>query len=288
MRVVVTSEKGYISKKLDQWLSTKDKTFQIEKVSIRNKPLNEINFENCDCVVHTAALVHKKERNYTKEDYMQANYELSIQLAEKAKAAGVRQFIFLSTMSVFGKEGSVGSKTVIDSDTTLSPKTFYGESKKAAENALLDMQDTHFKVVILRPPMVYGPDCPGNYQLLSKLARKTPIFPDIQNVRSMIFIDNLCEFIRILIKRELSGVFHPQDREYICTSEMVKEIAEIHGKKIKLDKLSGIILSNVLRNQSIVNKVFGNLVYESELSAFELNYHVWGLKEAIRRSELRK
>ncbi|KKB35454.1 UDP-glucose 4-epimerase [Bacillus thermotolerans] len=229
--------------------------------------------------------MHKKESNYSKKDYLETNRDLTIKLANKAKENGVRHFLLLSTMSVFGVEGSVTEKRIIDSRTPLSPQTFYGESKLGAEEALLNMQTEDFKVAILRPPMVYGPGCPGNYKLLSKLARKTPIFPDIQNERSMIFIDNLCEFIRVVIERRLSGIFHPQDQEYVCTSQMVKEIARVHGKRVQLDKVSGAVVKNGLRKQAIVNKVFGNLTYAPELSSFELDYHVCGMREAIRRSE---
>ncbi|NLY45100.1 MAG: NAD-dependent epimerase, partial [Tissierella sp.] len=131
------------------------------------------------------------------------------------------------------------------------------------EELIKQLGDESFKVAIIRPPMVYGKGCKGKYPRLTRLAVKTPIFPDVDNKRSMIYIDNLSEFVRLLIDNNSSGLFLPQNSEYVNTSEMVKLIAGVHGKKIIMTKIFNPILKRL--DVSIVNKVFGDLVYGKEL-----------------------
>ena len=122
------------------------------------------------------------------------------------------------------------------------------------------MQTDTFKVCILRPPMVYGKGCKGNYQTLRKLALLTPVFPAWKNKRSMIYIDNLCGFIENLIREEKPGLFLPQNKEYVCTADMVRRIAEEHGKKVKLLKVLNPFVR--IRFLPYRDKVFGSLIYD--------------------------
>lgn len=287
MKILITGREGYIANRLEKWLIFKSEKLLVNKMSVKG-----FNFhipQATEVVIHTAAMVHKKESNYTEREYFDVNFHLTSQLAQCAKEAGVKHFIFLSTMAVYGTDFINESTAEINTATPLNPTTLYGKSKHAAENELLEMSDENFIVSIIRPPMVYGPNCPGNYKLLSKLAKKTPIFPYVQNHRSMIFINNLTEFIhQIAIYRD-GGIFHPQDREYIQTSDMVKEIANVHRRKIILSKLIGDFLIKFFRRKRIVSKVFGDLTYSKQLSKYRDNsYQVYGLKEAIKISELEK
>ena len=167
-----------------------------------------------------------------KELYYKVNRDLAIEIAKKAKREGVKQFIFMSSIIVYGSSGRIGERKIIDKDTKPSPVDFYGDSKLQAEKGLRALESDIFKVVILRPPMIYGKGSKGNYPKLSKAARVLPIFPDIDNERSMLHIDNLCEFIKLMIDNEESGVFFPQNKEYVKTSEMVKLIADVQGRKV--------------------------------------------------------
>lgn len=284
MKVLITGTTGYITCSLEKYLTSSHENYKLHKQSVRNFS-NDFQIPKAtDLIIHTAALVHKKETNYTEQDYFEVNCELTIKLATKAKAEGVKHFIFLSTMAVYGTNDRVAE---INEHTLLSPTTMYGKTKLEAEKRLLELADDNFIISIIRPPMVYGLDCPGNYALLSKLAKKTPVFPYVQNARSMIFIDNLTEFIRQLIVNKDAGIFHPQDREFIQTSEMVKEIANVHNRKMKLSKTSGILLNKLFRKQQIVLKVFGDLTYSKALSNYRDNsYQKVNFKEAIRKSEL--
>src|SRR5699024_450683 len=105
-------------------------------------------------------------------------------------------------MSVYGLE-----EGVIDDNTPLNPTTHYGKSKLQAEEKINELNNNSFKVAIVRPPMIYGKGCKGNYQRLRRLALITPVFPYIDNKRSMIYIDNLRAFISILRDKTNHRVF---------------------------------------------------------------------------------
>lgn len=279
MNILVTGEKGYVSSSLA--VSMRAKGHKVKQTSIRSK-INEDELNNVDVIVHCAAMVHKKEKKFTIEEYERVNHKKTVELASLAKEQGVKLFIFMSTMSVYGT-----AQGIINETTPLKPNTFYGISKLHAEESLLNMEDKNFGIAIIRPPMVYGYQAPGNYQLLSKLAKQTPIFPLIKNQRSMIFIDNLIEFINLVANSKDRGVFHPQNQEYVQTSELVKQIAENHGKKIILSPFSGKALMSLFGSQRLVNKVFGDLVYSKELSHFRGNvYQKVGFKESVSLSEI--
>lgn len=181
-------------------------------------------------------------------------------------------------MSVYGLE-----QGVIDEHTPLNPTSNYGKSKLQAEELIGKIASTTFKIATLRPPMIYGKGCKGNYQRLRKLALKTPVFPDVDNKRSMIYIDNLSEFLKILIDDSIGGLFCPQNKEYVRTSEMVKEIANVHEHKIKTTAFLNPLLR--LFNVSVVNKVFGDLVYDKKLADYTYDYQIKEFVNSVVASE---
>jgi UDP-glucose 4-epimerase len=246
------------------------------------------NFSGFDVVFHVAGIAHAdvgKVSEEGKELYRKVNTELAIETAKKAKAAGVKQFIFMSSAIVYGASSPIGKEKIITKDTKPEPENFYGESKLNAEKGLLELSADDFKVVILRPPMIYGPGCKGNYNSLRKFALKFPVFPKVANERSMLYIDNLCEFVRLMIDNEESGIFHPANAENSNTSEMVKMIAEANGKKKAL--IGGLtwLLKLLSHFTGLVNKAFGNLTYAEELTEYKENYRVYSLAESITATE---
>lgn len=280
MKIIIIGKNGYIARNLLTAFHNNSLIVETTAVSVR-QGIKNIDFNNYDVCIHTAALVHQKESHYTESDYFKVNTDLTIEIAEKAKNQGVKQFIFLSTMAVYGIE-----QGEINQHSLLQPKTFYGKSKLAAEQALQAMQDEHFTISIVRPPMIYGSNCPGNYALLRKLAKKTPIFPFVQNQRSMLFIDHLCEFIHQLILNKDAGIFHPQDGAYINTAQMVSEISKQNNHSIFLSKMGGAIVNKTLSNVSLINKVFGNLTYAKDISQYHDNtYQRLNVTEAIKKAE---
>lgn len=283
MSILITGANGYISRCLDEWLTKNSSFSNVKRVSVRNGCDSFDIAKGTEAIIHTAALVHKKESKYKEREYFDVNYSLTVQLANKAKAAGVKQFVFLSTMAVFNQNVHVGRLYL---STTPNPTTLYGRSKLAAEKELLALADENFTVSIVRPPMVYGPGCPGNYIQLSKLAKLTPIFPNVTNKRSMIFIDHLTELIRQIIINRDSGIFHPQDGEYICTTKMVQEIASLHNRKVFVSKTLAILLIKLFGRTEIVSKVFGNLTYSKDMSSYRDNsYQRLCFSETIKRTE---
>ncbi|MCH7320613.1 NAD-dependent epimerase/dehydratase family protein [Solibacillus sp. MA9] len=280
MKVLIIGKNGYVAQKLVKACKNNPLITDTVAVSVR-QGIKDIEFNHFDVCIHTAALVHKKESHYQKADYFKVNTDLTIEIAENAKSQGVKHFIFLSTMAVYGQQ-----RGEINGHSSLKPITFYGESKLAAEQALQALQDEYFTVSIVRPPMIYGPNCPGNYALLRKLAKKTPIFPSIENERSMLFIDHLCEFINQLILSKDAGIFHPQDGAFMNTSQMVLMISKHNNHRIFLSKMGRALITKTLSNVSLMNKVFGNLTYAQNISQYNGNsYQKFNLAEAIELTE---
>lgn len=277
-KILITGANSYIGTSLEEWLNKYPGDYYIDTLDMRDGSWNGKDFSKYGVVFHAAGIAHIKETREKQDLYYKVNRDLAYETAKKAKKDGVGQFIFLSSMGVYGIENGV-----IDKDSPLNPKTAYGKSKMEAEELINALQDDSFVVAILRPPMVYGKDCKGNYPRLVSLAVKTPLFPDVDNKRSMIYIDGLSEFVKQLIDNRSGGLFFPQNTKYVNTSAMVRLIAEAHGKKIWMTKLFNPLLR--LLNARIVNKVFGDLMYDMSLSEHQSDYRVCGFRESIFKAE---
>ncbi|MBY7144607.1 NAD-dependent epimerase/dehydratase family protein [Virgibacillus sp. NKC19-3] len=284
--ILITGVNSYVGNSLEAWLAKDPDSYSIDKISLRDDAWREMDFSQYDTVVHVAGIAHVSKDTKMEEKYYQINRDLTIEVAKKAKADGVTQFIFMSSIIVYGE--AAGKNGVIDENTIPKPRDFYGNSKLQAEKGIDPLSDEAFKVVIIRPPMIYGKGSKGNYPKLAKAAQKLLIFPDIDNQRSMLHIDNLCEFMRLMIDNEESGLFFPQNKEYVKTSEMVKLISEVHGKNIKLVKLFNPALRLMLQKVVIVNKVFGNLFYDKKISQYKESYRIRDLKSSIQYTESRE
>ncbi|WP_214744405.1 NAD-dependent epimerase/dehydratase family protein [Exiguobacterium sp. s189] len=264
-KILITGESSYIGKEFKNWINYKFPIlFQVDCISIRDNKWRKVSFSEYDVILHLAAIVHKKETPDMEELYNQVNCNLTIDLAKKAKVEGVNQFIFMSTMAVYGEVGEIKKVKIIDENTKPAPSTLYGRSKFTAENRLKDLISDKFKIAIIRPPMIYGPNCPGNYSKLIYLAERVPIFPLINNQRSMLHINNLNDLLFNMINDESEGIFFPQDEEYINTSILVKSLAEKNGKNLVLSRSLGRLIEIFGFKVNLINKVFGNLVYEKK------------------------
>ncbi|MCK1236513.1 NAD-dependent epimerase/dehydratase family protein [Streptococcus uberis] len=277
--ILITGANSYIGTSFEKWLEQSEGDYQVDTLDMIDPKWRQYDFSPYDAIFHVAAIVHKNEKNMDPTLYDKVNRDLPIELAGLAKAAGVKQFVFLSSMSVYGNK-----EEVITKETKENPSTYYGKSKLAAEKGLMQLESADFKVLMMRPPMVYGPKATGNYTRLSKLSRITPIFPNIANQRSMIYIDNLLEFVRKAIDTNLSGLHFPQNKEYVTTSQLVKTIRKVNGKKTLLTTIFNPIIKQ-LSNISQLNKLFGNLVYSHDMSNEKFNYYIVNFEESIRKSE---
>ena len=282
-KILITGKDSYIGTSLEKWLSQWPDKYTVDTVDMISDSWKEKDFSKYDVVFHVAGIAHVSSDPKLKNLYYKVNRDLTIATARKAKNEGVQQFIFMSSIIVYGDSPSNG---VIDRNTVPKPSNFYGDSKLQAEEGIKPLENESFKIVILRPPMIYGKGSKGNYPRLANMAKKIPVFPDIDNERSMLHIDNLCEFIKLMIDNEERGLFFPQNKEYVKTSEMVRTIAEVHGKKMRMIKIFNPILK-LMFGIGIVNKVFGNLVYEKSMSDYDkANYRIRDFKESIEFTEL--
>lgn len=297
-RVLITGAGSYIGEFfLDYAAKYYGDNFTISSIDMQDPEWKEHDFSKYDIIYHVAGIAHADVGNVsdeTKEKYYSVNTDLAIEVARKAKAEGVKEFIFMSSMIIYGESAPYGKKKVIDKNTVPAPANFYGDSKLQADVAVREQADDNFKVIVLRPPMIYGKGSKGNYPTLSKLAKKLPIFPDVDNERSMLYIENLCEFLcQIMLVKDFEKnaiVLIPQNREWTKTSEMVKEIAEISGRKIKVIKglIPAVYIGSKMPGQigRLVNKAFGNMVYSLSISNYsDINYQNSLLRESIRRTE---
>ena len=286
-RILITGAGSYIGTTFEKYIK-KFNEYTVDTVDMIDGNWRKKNFSDYDAVFHVAGLAHSDVGNVTDEvkaKYYEVNTDLTIETAKKAKADGVGQFIFMSSAIVYGDSAGIGKDKHITKDTPTEPANFYGDSKVQAEKGILPLDDENFKVVILRPPMIYGPNSKGNYPILSKFARKLPIFPYVENKRSMLYIENLCEFVRLMIENGENGIFWPQNSEYSNTSEMVKLIAEAHGKKILIIKGLGCVLKLASKVTRLINKAFGNMSYDMEMSKYKEDYQKFNLFESIKETE---
>lgn len=286
IRVLITGKNSYVGNQTEAWLRQYDGEFEVNKVSLREQTLEEISFASYDVVLHVAGIAHVNAKENMEKLYYQVNRDLTVATAKKAKKEGVRQFIFLSSIIVYGENNKKNSSIEIKKETKPSPSGFYGNSKLQAEQGILRLEDPSFQVVIVRPPMIYGPGSKGNYKKLAKLARKTTIFPCISNQRSMIYIANLCELLRLIMIEQGRGIFYPQNAEYVNTTQLVKEIAKVHGRTMYTTRMANPFLWLAGKCFGMVNKVVGTLIYDKELSNhFNGQYQVVGFQESIRITE---
>ena len=277
-RVLISGENSYIGTHLEKWLGEYNGKYKVDTIDVKGDSWRLIKFSLYDVVVHVAGVVHVKECKKNANLYYKVNRDLLYQIAQKAKTENVKHFIYLSSMSVYGVENGV-----IGIDTPLNPRNNYGKSKLQGEDLLLALRDEGFKVAIVRPPMVYGQNCKGNYIKLTKVVTKIPIFPDINNSRSMIYIENLCEFLRLLIDDCANGYFFPQNKEYVNTSEMAKMIAYEHGKRLLMIKFLNPTIKGL--KIKLFLKIFGDLVYDKNISTYNKEYCVRDFRSSISRSE---
>jgi len=284
-KILIAGANSYIGNAFEKWLTKWPGMYQVDTVETRNDEWQEKDFSGYDVIFHVAGIAHQDAKADQEALYYKVNRDLTIAVAEKAKKEGSKQFIFMSSMIVYGASSNIGETKVITKDTVPQPANFYGNSKLLAEQGILPLQSDDFNVVVLRPPMIYGRGSKGNYPLLAKFAKTSPIFPDVENRRSMLHIDNLTEFIRLMIDNEENGIFFPQNKEYVKTSDMVREIAAANGKHIRQVKAFNPVLKVLGKKVNVINKVFGRLLYESEMSKYGSDYQINDLAASIAKTE---
>lgn len=287
-RVLITGAGSYVGSSVESWLRQWPESYRVDTLDMIGDSWRAYDFRGYDAVLHVAGIVHRedsKKNPAEAELYDRINHRLAVETAQAAKTAGVKQFLFMSSASVYGITAPMGRVVTITKDTPLCPVDNYGRSKADAEKSLAALAEEGFRLAVLRPPMIYGKGCKGNYQTLSRLARKLPVFPWVENRRSMLYMDNLSELIRLLIDEEAEGIFCPQNEEYVNTCDMVNLIAHTAGKNILMIHGFGWALKLLRRMTPMVDKAFGSLCYDRELSAYPGNYCVKSFEQSVLETE---
>ncbi|EJN56509.1 NAD-dependent epimerase/dehydratase family protein [Loigolactobacillus coryniformis] len=281
-KVLITGKNSYIGRSFKSYVEANyPSEIQVDSISVRGDAWREYDFSSYDAVLHVAAIVHKDEKDISLENYLEVNRNLALEIAKKAKISNVSHFIFMSTVAVYAVENNCK----ITLNSSLNPKTKYGKSKLSAENKLKQIVTSDFSITIIRPPMIYGPACPGNYNRLSKLAKKWAIYPKFTNQRSMIFIDNLSEFLYQIVKKRISGIYLPQNQIYVNTSDLIKLIRKKHGENTVLLPGFARLLKILIKYSSTLNKVYGTLKIDFALSTIGSNYNKISFDQSVEETE---
>lgn len=284
-RVLITGAGSYVGTHVMEWLQNDPENFYVEAVDTFGDNWKKADYTNFDVVYHVAGIAEVDGKKGTEGLYYKVNTDLTIEIAKHAKAAGVKQFIFMSSMIVY-KETQSLKPNIVTPDTNPAPNAVYGDSKLKAEYGLKELASPLFKVCILRPPMIYGPNSKSNLLRLGALGTKLPVFPSKQNKRSMLYIDNLSEFVKQAILNNLFGTFYPQNKEFGSTKEIVRFFAKKYNHKIWITSLLNpfVYIGSWFLPQ--VPKMFADSYYVPKMSKMDFEYQLVGFEESLGRIEL--
>jgi UDP-glucose 4-epimerase len=282
IRVLITGAGSFVGESFRKYILNKDsKSFEIDAVDTMDNVWKKADFSKYDVVYHVAGIAHVNADPQMEPLYYKVNRDLTVDIAKTAKAAGVKQFVFMSSQIVFHESQNLKSE-MLTAETKPNPNGFYGNSKLQAELELAKLNCESFNICVLRPPMIYGPNGRGNFPRLVKLASKTPIFPAWHNKRSMLYIDNLAEFVRQVMLRNLGGTFYPQNREQSDTVEIIRFFAKESGHKIWITRLLNPFVwlgSFVLQP---LNKMFATYFYDPKMSNYGFEYQLVSLNDSLK------
>lgn len=283
-KILVVGKGGFVSNTFVNYMKKFGSQYQVTVISSMNHEWEYYDFTGYDAVYNASGLAHANAIDGSDELYYEVNGRLPGEIAAKAKAENVPLYISMSSQIIYGDMTGVGKKNVITSDTKPTAEGIYGKSKIMGEEKVLQYADDKFKTAIIRPPMIYSENAPENFERLCKFAVKSPIFPNLYNEQSMIYADNLCELIRLIIENQVGGIYFPQEPEYIHISKLVKDISKSVGKKMLVTKVFNPLLRLISGKVRFVRKAFGSLVYDKSLSGhFDWAYCVVSYEEAVSR-----
>jgi len=285
--VLITGANSFVGENVERWLLQTPEVFMVNTVDTLNNRWKEIDFKKYESVFHVAGIAHVDPKPEMAPLYYKVNRDLAIEIARHAKEMGVKQFIYMSSRIVYNVSRSLKGN-VTTPETQPDPNDFYGDSKLQAERGLKELESESFKVCILRPPMIYGPGNKGNLPRLAWLATKVPVFPAWHNKRSMLHVNNLAEFVKQIILREMSGVFFPQNAELADTVEIVRMVAQECGHKILISKIFNPLVWLGSFFLPAIPKMFADSYYVPEMSQYCFDYQVINFTDSIKGLEVRK
>ena len=260
MNILIIGKGSYIGTSIKKYIGEEHVVREFDSVG---GELTDSLFESVDCVVHVAAIVHRKDvKDYTA--YKSVNVDLPYKVATIAKKNKVKQFVFFSSMAVYGVPKSLNGN-IINSQTVCMPSSHYGRSKYEAESEIEKLRDNSFAVSIIRPANVYGKNCSGNYmKLIEKIVRHLPFIPKAYEdaKQGFIYIDNLCELVRLIINNRSEGVFLAQD-EPVSAVRLMEEIS--HATKTKRKARFGKRFLFLFPKRYVV-KLYGGVAYDPDVT----------------------
>ena len=241
---------------------------------------NNHKLENIDTVIHCAARVHKfRENKYIAEDlYKESNVFCTKKLAEEAIKKGVKKFIFLSSIKVNGEKTT--ESHLFNEKSKENPQDIYAKTKLEAEKVLLSLQENNqLKVIIIRPPLVYGPGVGANFRsMMWAINKEIPLpFKKNKNKRSFIFIDNLIAFIyECCINDSFKNqIFTISDNNDLSTSELIKKInfyMKKDGKQFCINKKVIKLFLKLFNKEKTYDKLFNSLQIDPIESFKAMNF----------------
>lgn len=285
--ILITGANSFVGTNVEKWLMQEPESFSVDTVDTMNDKWKRIDYGKYDVVFHVAGIAHVDPKPEMAPLYYKVNRDLTIEIAQWAKEHGVKQFIYMSSKIVYHASKSMKAN-ITTKNTQPNPNDFYGDSKLQAEKGLKELASETFKVAVIRPPMIYGPGNKGNLPRLAWLAQISPIFPAWHNKRSMLHVYNLSEFIKQIIKRDLSGIFFPQNAEYADTVEMVRLFAKEHGHRIWISSLFNPLVWMGSFVFSAIPKMFSDSYYEMDMSKYDFDYNVISFEDSLKGLEARK
>ncbi|MFT5660634.1 MAG: nucleoside-diphosphate-sugar epimerase [Sulfurimonas sp.] len=274
--ILVTGATGFIG---SYFIDKYDEKYNIKTFSFVNDDFCSIEFNKINTIIHLSALVHQMFGG-SKEEYEKVNVTQTLQLVEKAKENGVKHFIFMSTVKVYGEETEI----IYNEKSICTPVDDYGKSKLKSELKLQKLEDENFKISIIRTPIVYGYGVKGNMGNLINLIKKVPILPfaKINNKRSMVNIGNLCHLVDVLIEKKKSGVYLASEDIPLSTTSLIQLISKELNKKVYLLKVP--FFENLLKliKPSLVKRLYGSLEVDNSYTKKDLEFrNLYTIEEGI-------
>jgi UDP-glucose 4-epimerase len=234
--------------------------FYVETISVRGNTWKSFDFSKFDVVFHVAGIAHISPKKDMKDHYFSVNRDLTIEVAKKAKNEGVEHFIFMSSMIVYSSKESRITKYTIP-----KPDNSYGKSKLEAEDLLNKMCSKDFYVNIIRSPLIYGFRSRGNFGKFLKYSKFLLLFPKTNNLRSMIYIQNLCIIIGSIIDKKTEIIVIPSFQDVVSTSQLLKQIHHSLNKKTIFIPFPKYVVS-IFTRLTIFNKIFSDFYYDLDFS----------------------
>ncbi|MCT7577404.1 NAD-dependent epimerase/dehydratase family protein [Aliarcobacter butzleri] len=264
-KLLITGSNGFIG---NYFINNYKSKYNIKTFSFLKDDINNLNCGDIDVVFHLSALVHQMG-GASASEYEKINVIQTIELAKKAKESGIKHFVFMSTVKVYGEE----TNSKYTENTVCNPEDDYGKSKLKAEQELQKLEDENFKISIIRTPIVYGYGVKANIKNLINLVNKVPVLPfgKIKNKRSMIYIGNLCHLVDEIITQEKQGIFLACDDEPLSTSKLIDLIAKNLAKKIYFIKIPFFESLLKILKPSFHKRLYGSLEIDNTITKEKLN-----------------